>query len=40
VAGAMIAAMAEMSGAAWNEGIESDWRTVLERMSAIMLGES
>ena len=42
VAGAMIAAMAEMAGAvgaSWDMGIESDWRTALERMAAIMLGQ-
>ena len=38
VADVMIATMAEVAGPAWNEQSESDWRTVLERVCAIMLG--
>ena len=39
VAGVMIGTMAEMAGDVWDEQIESDWRTALERMAAIMLGQ-
>jgi hemoglobin-like flavoprotein len=39
VAGVMIGAMAEMAGEVWDQGIESDWRTALERIAAIMLGQ-
>ena len=38
VADVMIATMAEMAGEAWDRHIESDWRTALERMAAIMTG--
>jgi hemoglobin-like flavoprotein len=40
VADAMLAAMAEVSGASWNRDIEADWRTVLERICDVMLGRA
>jgi hemoglobin-like flavoprotein len=38
VANAMLAAMADVAGPAWNRDIEADWRTAIERMAALMLG--
>ncbi len=38
VADAMISAMADVAGAAWNHDIAGDWRTALERVADIMLG--
>jgi hemoglobin-like flavoprotein len=35
---AMLAAMAEVAGPAWNEPLAADWRTALERVAAVMLG--
>ena len=40
IADAMIATMAEVSGASWNGDIEGDWRTALERVADIMLGKA
>jgi hemoglobin-like flavoprotein len=40
VATAMIAAMADVAGPAWNSEIEGDWRTALERVADTMLGRA
>ena len=39
VANTLLAAMADVAGPGWNNQVEADWRTVLERMAAIMLGQ-
>jgi hemoglobin-like flavoprotein len=40
VAAAMIGAMADVAGTAWNSEIEGDWRTALERVADIMRGRA
>ena len=40
VADAMIAAMADVAGARWNDDLAGDWRTALERVADIMLGRA
>jgi methyl-accepting chemotaxis protein len=40
VADAMISAMTDVAGAAWDDEIAGDWRTALERVAEIMLGRA
>jgi hemoglobin-like flavoprotein len=35
----MLATMAQVAGGAWNEDLAGDWRTALERVAAVMLGQ-